>query len=223
MLNRIAATSSRNAGNDALRVRFRTCDGFGTQHDQGARCRGPLEWLPWSGLSGCGRGAPPGADHGEAEAGEHEQQRGARQNQREHLVDVAHDRALGTDDLDRGRWVVLREARHAGVRPDVVADDRSGGGSLGRGVAAAPDCAASLRNVDGSDSAAADAGTAMHDAATRMATTRRLRMNVMRAVPSWWAGSADWTRGSLLPGGRAAVARPVNAGKGALAALVHPA
>ena len=43
-----------------------------------------------------------------------------------------------------------------------------------------PDCAASLRYVEGSVSAAADVGTAMHDAATMPATTRRLRMNVIR-------------------------------------------
>jgi hypothetical protein len=35
--------------------------------------------------------------------GEHEQQRGARQCDRQGFVDVAHDRALGSDDLDRSR------------------------------------------------------------------------------------------------------------------------
>src|SRR5688572_26654416 len=55
--------------------------------------------------------------------------------------------------------------------------------------ASLPDCAASVRNVDGSPSAAADAGTARHDETTTVATTRRVRMNVMREGPligGWW-------------------------------------
>src|SRR5215204_5023428 len=43
-----------------------------------------------------------GADQREADAGENEKQRAAREDQRQGLVDVAHDRALWLDHLDGG-------------------------------------------------------------------------------------------------------------------------
>ena len=59
--------------------------------------------------------APDARDEQEGAAAEGEQQGRAGENDGQDLVDVAHDRALGADDLDRGRRGVLGRARRAGV------------------------------------------------------------------------------------------------------------
>ena len=59
--------------------------------------------------------APDARDEQERAAAEGDQQRRARQDDRQDLVDVAHDRALGAEDLDRGRRGVLGRARGTGV------------------------------------------------------------------------------------------------------------
>jgi hypothetical protein len=56
----------------------------------------------WGSVAAASARHHPGANQRDAEPGEHEQKRGARQDQRERLVAVAHDRALRPDDLDRG-------------------------------------------------------------------------------------------------------------------------
>ena len=102
------------------------------------------------GSSCCGRAWHKAMHQREAEAGQHERQRGAREDQRQRLVGVAHDRALGPDDLDRGRAVVLLRPAHAGVVGRVVAaaEVRGREGRLGgRGGLGAP--AAEVRGREG--------------------------------------------------------------------------
>jgi hypothetical protein len=75
----------------------------------GPRERGPLE-MPCLDLAvsaaAAGARRDASSDQRHADAGEHTHQRGRRHDERQGLVDVAHDRALGADHLDDGRPVV---------------------------------------------------------------------------------------------------------------------
>src|SRR5215218_9239302 len=106
---------------------------------EGARGCGPLIDLVllWAGLAAAaGPRDEAGAGQRDAEEGEHEQQRGARQRDRQGLVDVAHDRAQGLHDLDgRGRGL---GAAGAGVVDGRVAAAVAGGREGRRGFVGGP-------------------------------------------------------------------------------------
>ena len=76
------------------------------------------------------------ADEDERGAHEHDEQRGAGERDRQHLVDVAHDGALGPDDLDRRRRDVgraLAPGKSAGVSPTLRPLERDAGRAAGAG------------------------------------------------------------------------------------------
>jgi hypothetical protein len=134
----------------------------------------------------------------------YEQQRCACPGQRTRLVDVAHGRALGADDLDRG----VRGggcAAGAGVVGRRVAAAEVGRRECGRGGPAGLRGVASVARRQragrvglcrvalvcgwqGAGRCRGRGGDRMHDAVAMVATMRRLRVNVMRALPldGWW-------------------------------------
>src|SRR5215217_7208455 len=89
---------------------------------EGARGCGPLIDLVllWAGLAAAaGPRDEAGAGQRDAEEGEHEQQRGARQRDRQGLVDVAHDRAQGwmTSTVVGAGWARLAPGWSMGESP----------------------------------------------------------------------------------------------------------